>query len=270
MDSSGDPRPAFSTTIAALAADPRLALEAASTLGIRGAQLSGRQRGTRAKDLDGSGRRDLAAAARRLELQLTGIDFWIKGDELLDPSTVDRGVGELIATVRLAADLGGLPVSVRLPDAIEGSLVEAVLAAAERVGVDVVDHAAPPRGGTGRRVDASTNHGGLVVPGAVEKNLVESGVAGLESLLVGIDPPAWSMANLDVLEGAGRGIASLRLADLSADGMRVPVGGPERRFDPRALLAVARTGGFEGMPIIDARRWTDVPAGIASTVHACG
>ena len=108
------------------------------------------------------------------------------------------------------------------------------------------------------------------MPGAVEPGIEAMRIGGdsasIEGVGIGIDPPAWLVAGLDVLEGAAAGVGGVRLADLTADGMRIPAGDPDGRIDPAALLAVARTGGFEGLPVIDARRWNDPLGGIRVTM----
>jgi hypothetical protein len=112
---------------------------------------------------------------------------------------------------------------------------------------------------------------GLIVPGTVETAAPQVPVASaVDGLAVGIDPPAWLVAGLDFMDAAGRGVAAIRLADLTADGMRVAPGDADGRVEPGALIAVARTGGFEGLPLIDARRWSRPVEGVRSTVDRLG
>jgi sugar phosphate isomerase/epimerase len=247
-----DSRPPVAVTLAPLAPDPRHGLEVASTLPVRGVQVSASQPGTRPRDLDRSGRRDLLAAARRRELEIVGIDVWVPSDRLLEGATIDDAVGQLIEAVELAADLGRVAVSTRFP--LEGvdDAISTVVAVAGRLGVAVIDHAASGR---------------LIVPGAVEAGAPAPLVTpAVEGLGVGVDPPAWLVAGLDLLEAAGQGIDALRLADLTTDGMRVPPGDADGRVDPATLVAIARTGGFEGCPLIDARRWSHPVEGVRATV----
>lgn len=280
MTDSVDARPPVAVTLGPLAREPRRGLEVAATLVVRAVQLSDDQSGTRPRDLDRSGRRDLVATARRRELTISGVDSWLAAESLLDPATTDQAVGRLVEAVGLASDLGRLPVSTRLP--VEGGedAIRAVLAVAERLGVPVFDHAVPPRGWEVRRTPGSieaaqggsgpgTGPGGLVIPGESEPTEPQSAVGGgtCDGLAVGLDPPAWSVAGLDPLEAAARGVAGLRLADLTPDGMRVPLGHPDGRIDPTTLVAAARTGGFEGLPVIDARRWANPIAGVRVTLQ---
>ena len=85
MSERDDPRPRAAVTLAPLAPEPRTGLLRASQLGVRAVQLSAGQPGTRPRDLDRSGRRDLLVAARRLELELGGIDAWFSPEALRLP-----------------------------------------------------------------------------------------------------------------------------------------------------------------------------------------
>lgn len=265
-----DSRPPVAVTLAPLAAEPREALDLAARFVVRAVQVSARQSGTRPRDLDRSGRRDLVVSARRRELGIAGVDAWFPAEDLLDRGEVDAAVGRLVEAVELAGELGPVPVATRFPTEGGEEAIRAVLAAAERLGVVVVDHAVPPRG---RRVRSTSKAptagaGGLIVPGAVE--VVEAAAPevgeSIDGLGLGIDPPAWLVAGLDLFEAAGRGVDGLRLADLTRDGMRVPAGDPDGRVDPTALIAIARTGGFDGLPVIDARRWVRPVEGVRATL----
>lgn len=268
MSVEDDPRPRVAVTLAPLDPEPRMGLRQAARLRVPAVQLSAGQVGTRPRDLDRSGRRDLLVAARRLELEIAGIDAWFSSEALTDPDRVDAAMTALMESVELAAELGRLPISLRFPrDGVE-DLIESLVMAGERVGVRILDHAAPPRGSRFDRVDSDTAPQGLLVPGEEEAapTSVECGGAAIEGLGVGLDPPSWLVAGLDPLDAAGRGIESLRLADLTADGMRVPAGDPDGRVDLVALLATARVGGLEAIPVIDARRWADPVAGVQATL----
>ncbi|MFB0986452.1 MAG: hypothetical protein QMB94_09140, partial [Phycisphaerales bacterium] len=146
MPDSSDPRPRLGITLAPLASDPRMGLQAIRRLGIPGVQISAEQKGTRPGDLGQSGRRDLLASARRLELEITGVDAWLDPDGLADSARVDDAVSALLGAIGLAEDLGRVPVSTRFPGEGDEGVIEAVLSAADRVGVRLVDHGVPPRG----------------------------------------------------------------------------------------------------------------------------
>lgn len=270
MHDRDDPRPPVAATLSPLAAEPRQGLEMAARLGVRGVQVSAGQPGTRPRDLDRSGRRDLLVATRRRELAIVGVDAWIRAEDLLDRTTVDAAVDRLLDAIDLAGDLGPVPVATRFPNEGGEEAIRAVLASAERVGVQVVDHAVPPRGRAVKSESASPSAGGgLIVPGSLEivETVEPAPGEAFDGLGFGIDPPAWLVAGLDLLDAAGRRIDALRLADLTRDGMRIPPGDADGRVDPASLLAIARTGGFEGVPIIDARRWTNPVEGIRATVE---
>ncbi|MDE0889733.1 MAG: hypothetical protein OSA40_09780 [Phycisphaerales bacterium] len=272
MPDSSDPRPRLGITLAPLASDPRMGLQAIRTLGIPGVQISAGQKGTRPGDLGQSGRRDLLVSARRLELEITGVDAWLDPDCLADSARVDDAVSALLGAIRLAEDLGHVPVSTRFPGEDDEGVIEAVLSAANRVGVGLVDHGVPPRGMPVRALEAR-RVSGLIIPGETDESVraaePPSGTS-IDGLGIGIDPPAWLVAGLDCLDAVGKGIAALRLADLSRDGMRVPIGDPDGRLDGEVLLVTARTARFDGIPVIDARRWID-PIGMAKvTIDAMG
>ena len=240
MSDSQDIRPQAAITLVALAEDPKIGLSRAASLGVRGIQISAAQPGTRPRDLGESARRDLLASARRQELVLSGIDAWVVRDDLLDPARVGAALEAINESIALAADLGRIPLSIGLPQA-EGAqeVVMAIAAEASRRGVSIVDHAVP----------------------IVERDGI---------FQIGIDPPMWFAAGNDPLDGvreAGGRLGSFRLADLTAEGMRTAVGSSESRLDLQACLLTARVAGFEGLWIVDARKWIDPLAGIHRTLR---
>lgn len=269
MSATDDSRARLGLTLAPLATDPREGLRLIAGSGLPGVQVSAGQAGTRPRDLDGSGRRDLIVAVRRLELEVVGVDAWLDPATLLDPERVDAAVSASLEAIQLAHDLGRVPVSTRLPEEGAESAIEAMLARASRLGVRLVDHGVPPRGREVRALENDREAGGLVLPDPVETSVQPSNPVGsqaIEGLGIGIDPPAWLVGGLDCIDAAARGASAVRLADLSRDGMRIPVGDPDGRIDGLTLVVTARTGGFEGMPVIDARRWPDPIAGVRRTV----
>lgn len=243
MTTLNDTRPAASITLAALGSDPRIGLEHAAALGVRGVQLSAGQKGTRPHDLGQSGRRDVLASARRLELTVSGIDAWIQPDDLLDPDRMDRSLDFVLQAIELASDLGRLPLSLSLPAGPEGEeLVGAIAHRADLLGVDLADHARP--------LDESR-----------------------ASLAWGIDVPAWVASGDDLILAmtqAKRPLRALRLADLDEHASRTAIGGAASRLDVEAILLTARTGGYDGLFTIDARQWNDVRGGVERTLEAIG
>ena len=198
-------------------------------------QLSAGQQGTRPGDLGESGRRDLLAAARRHELEFSGVDAWARPEDLADPARVGAALEAILASISLASDLGRIPVSLRLPAPTDTEEVTtAIERAASKSGVRILDHAVP----------------------VVERDV---------PIGVGIDPPMWLAAGQDPLQGvreAGDRLGSFRIADLTAEGMRDAVGGADSKFDLPACLLTARVVGFQGLWTIDARHWNNPLAGI--------
>jgi len=240
MADSQDTRPRASITLAALGEDPKIGLSRAQSLGIPGIQLSAAQPGTRPRDLGESARRDLMATARRHELVLSGVDAWVRRDDLRDPARMGAALEAILEAIVLASDLGRIPVSLGIPEEDDLSeVIDAIAAEAGRRGVGIVEHSVPI---TQREAPFA----------------------------VGIDPPMWITAGLDPLDGvreAGSRLGSFRLADLTTEGMRTAVGSPESGIDLHACLLTARVGGFEGFWIVDARKWHNPLAGIRRTLE---
>jgi len=238
----------LSVAIAALG-DPAPALAWVSSRGIRGVQLSATHPALRPRDLGPSARRDLRATLTRLELVASGIDAFIPAAHFIDPAHAERAIDAAGAACDLAGELGRVPVTLQLPAAEAGSpesarraeAVRAIVAAAERAGVRIAD---------------------------------ASGAADLPWPPIGLslDPAAALASGEDpslVAVRAGARLASARVVDLLRSGMRGPVGvAGESRLDVLAYRIALETAGFRGLPVIDARQWTDVPAGIEATVAA--
>lgn len=235
-----DIRPRASLTLAALNEAPNIGLEVAASLGCRGVQISAGQPGTRPQDLGGSARRDLIAAARRHELVLSGVDAWARADDLIDPTRVGAALEAIFSAITLASDLGRLSVSLRIPELPpESEVVAAIAEAAARLGVVVLDHGVP----------------------IVKRE---------DGINVGIDPPVWLAAGCDPVDGvreAAERLGSVRVADLTPDGVRDAVGGSESKFDLHEYLITARVVGFDGLWVIDARQFNDVEFGIRRTLR---
>src|SRR4051812_47398878 len=90
------------------AAGPRAAIEWAAAAGFRSVTLDGAAPGVRARDLDRSGRRDLAALLRRRGIGFAGIALWIPPEPLLAPAKTERALGAALGAIELAADLSRL------------------------------------------------------------------------------------------------------------------------------------------------------------------
>ncbi|MCA9288174.1 MAG: sugar phosphate isomerase/epimerase [Phycisphaerales bacterium] len=240
---------------------PRAALAWVASIGVRQVQLDAAAPGMRPRELDRSGRRDVAALLRRHELGLTGLDLWIPGEHLSDPVHLDRAVGAIDASIGLAADLsplvggGGRLVSLTLPDGVAADVVGHIAASADRVGVRVADHAWPARG---ERAGEETTDGSVDAPARVCS----------PSIGIGLDPAAVVLAGQSVAKATARvadRLLTARLCDLSSAGRVLP---GEGRLDVVAYRAcLSLTPG--GTPVvIDVRGLEDQDAAARRMVRA--
>lgn len=244
--------PTLAATIAPLAGEVLEALKVVAAIGYRAVQLSATQVGTRPKDLDISGRKDLTVQLRRFGLSCAGLDLWIPSSHFIDPAFVDRAIDAVSQSITLAAALGRCSVSLALPartDRTQGNLNDvraAVDACAQREGVQVADHG----------VDAAT---GVWTPSS-------SGFVG-----VGIDPAVLLGANQDVCASVtkiGARIVCARVVDLLRTGMRGPPGEPhDARLDLVAYMATLASISLYTSPVVDARQWSDARAGLRITLQ---
>lgn len=228
-------------TLAALPEAPRVLFDRLREGGFAAVQLSSARPGLRPRDLDGSARRDLRATLARREMRIAGIDAWVPPAHLADAATAERAVDALIGAIGLAADLGRVPVSTRLPPPGVADLeVAAILADALRRGVGIADHARPP----------------VARPGAGP----------------GIDPAAClaeDEAPEQAVAAAGEALLAARLVDLSSAGMRIAVGDPsEGRLDLVAYRVALHVVGFAAPLVVDARQWADPWEGLRRSREA--
>lgn len=105
-------RPTLSLGFAGLSlptgADLRGLLETAAAAGFLGVQPDATATDLRARDLDRSARRDIAALLRRNELALTGLDLLIPPGHFADAARADRALAAVVGGIELAADLARL------------------------------------------------------------------------------------------------------------------------------------------------------------------
>ncbi|MCA9290191.1 MAG: hypothetical protein KDA25_03620 [Phycisphaerales bacterium] len=235
----------LSVTIMTDADGPRGALNRLAAAGYRYVQLSATMPGLRPRELDGSARRGLVSALRRLELIPSGLDLWIPPEHFAEAAHMDRAVAATLESIEFAATLRPCPISMILPATGEESasdvleVIEVIRSAAERSGVTIADHAVPP--------------------------------ASRPGFSVGLDPASWFAAGRDpvagVLEVAST-LASARLADLSSTtGLRGPVTGSSR-LDVLAYRVNLTVTGYRGPVVIDTRQWADPWAGALATREA--
>ncbi len=227
---------------------PRRAIEWVGSIGYRAVQLDAAAPGVRARELDRSARRDLAATLRRAELALSGLDLWIPGHHFIDTKHADRAIGAVVGALELAAELAGLVegstpvVCVELPKDLGDGVRGALDGAALSQGAVLADHAWPVR------------------------DEVKEG-AGEAGLRVGLNPAAVLLAGGDPVGAAGalgERLASARVMDLSARGASIP-GEREGKLDLDAYAAALAVGGRVAHPVFDPHGLHDV-AGAAELV----
>ncbi|MEZ6243678.1 MAG: hypothetical protein R3B57_11630 [Phycisphaerales bacterium] len=210
----------------------RAAIAWGGTLSVRGVRLDAAAAGVRARDLDRSARRDLAALLRRTERSLGGLDLWIPPTHFADASRVDRAVAATLGAIELAGDLAALvggasrrSVSVILPGEVDPTVVGSIAAAAEIAGVVVADHAWP---------------------------CAEERSAGIG---VGVDPATVLLAGGDPSEAVSRlggRVVVARLSDANAQGRCLP-GDAAGRLDMVAYSVAIATGGADPEIVVDLR-----------------
>ncbi|MFA6044044.1 MAG: hypothetical protein WC718_03590 [Phycisphaerales bacterium] len=208
------------------AGGPREAIRWAAICGYRWVQLDA---GTlRARELDRSARRDIAATLRREGLQLSGIDLWVPPAHLVSPAEQGRACEALLGAAELLSELAallpgsGTVVSTALHAATPAELVRELSMGFERVGVLLADHAWPAR-------------------------------LSIAPLGVGIDPAAIILAKGEVVGELSRLTSApiaARLSDFAASS-RVPPG--EGALELEAYDAVLHTRGYAEARVVDLR-----------------
>jgi len=190
---------------AGMADGVRAAIRWAGDSGFRGVAIDASTPGLRARDLDRSARRDLAATLRRAGIASAGVDLFLPPEHLDDARRADRAIAALTGALALAAELAALTdgqpvVSVVLPPVAsdEPAWRAPVVHEAQRVGTRIADCAWPASGAA----DA-------VGP-------IGIGIDAAAVAASGADPSA-------AVSRAGAALSSVRVSDW--DGIsRVPVG----------------------------------------------
>lgn len=242
--SHGDARPLLAATVSPLVsagacAGTREALEWLGASGYRGVQLSATDAETRPRELSASARRDLAATLARHELSCAGVDLFIPAAHFTDATLVARAFEATEAAIEFAATLGRAPVTVPLPLDEAGEVRAAVAAVASRHGVDVLLPLTQPS----EFVKCASPFAASIDCAAV--------------LAAGGDPASLALAAQSRLGG-------VRLVDLGRSGLRIPILEPrESRLDALALRISLESAGFNRLPVVDARQWTDPARGLA-------
>lgn len=209
--------------------------------GFRSIQLDAALAGIRARELDRSGRRDLAALLKRIGLGFSGLDLWIPSDHFANAAQADRAVAAVTGACELAAELAvlmdgsGRVVAVDLCSAPAPGVIESLSVFAQREGVEIADHRWP------REQAGSQSRGG------------GSSVGMCIGMCIGIDPAAIIASGADPATEVSRlaaAPAQARLSDLSGAGRTVPGKG---RLDRPGYEAALFTRGYARPVIVDPR-----------------
>ncbi len=244
----------FASADAALR-EPRSALRAASALGYQAVQLDVSVPGLRPRDLDRSGRRDLAAVLRRLDLHLSGVDLWIPPSHFGDPANAERAISAVEQATSLVAELStlvgpgligpqaGRVVCVTLPSALAPDALALLSGAAARQGVRLADHTWP------------SAH-------ASSEGPIAQGIDPASLLSVGVDPSA-------AIAGVKPVIAAARLTDSGEIGRVIP-GSRQGRLDIQAFGVSLSVRGFSACVVVDTRGLVDPDRGARDALSLWG
>lgn len=258
IENQNYPKPPAALAVPIASADleirePRKAIRAASSMGYRAVQLDVATPGLRPRDLDRSGRRDLAAALRRLDLHLAGVDLWIPSAHFIDPANAERALSAVEQAIAHVAELctlvgssplgasAGRLVCLNFPKSLLSDSLAHLTATAAKHGVRLADHTWPSAHAT--------------LEGAIAQ---------------GIDPAAVLSANLDpisAIAAATTGIAAARLTDSSELGRVIP-GSRQGRLDLDAYAASLVVRGFRGCVVVDTRGLVDPDRGAREAISA--
>lgn len=222
-------------TLAPLVAggDPRAVLQLLADAGFHHVQLSAALPGMRPRDLDRSARRDLLARLRRIELTAAGVDLWIPEEHFTQPEHADRAAAAVLDAITLAADLGRVPLSVRLPEDIDDHVVQEWRSRADICGISIADHSSTPHA------------------------LLHSGIDPAALLAAGIDPAAHA-SNTPRLGAA-------RFSDFRDESRVAPGAG---RLDVLAYQVALVSRSFESPVALDLRRVVNPAAALDTAANA--
>mgnify|MGYP003877142679 CR=1 FL=1 len=207
---------------------PRSMIAWVALRGFRAVQLDASLAGIRARELDRSGRRDLAALLKRSGLGFSGLDLWIPPEHFANAAHADRALAAVVGACELAAELAvlmegaGRLVAVDLAAVPAPGVLESLASIAQRDGIEIADHRWP-------RADRTFG------------------------ISVGIDPAAIIASGADpALEVArlAAAPAQARLSDLTGTGRTTPGKG---RLDLAGYEAALFTRGYARALVVDPR-----------------
>ncbi len=214
-------------------------LQAIADGGFRFVQLSAALATMRPRELDRSARRDLLARLRRLELGVSGLDLWIPLEHFAvgteGSGEAERATEAVLEAIELAADLGGVSLSIEFPGDLNGEIASVIAARADVCGVLIAEFG-----------DGVGGEGGRFFG-------------------VGIDPARDLMSDKkpeDEVSRADRLVAA-RFSDADRAGRVVPGCG---RLDVLNYQVSLMTAGFGGAVVLDLRSlaspWSAAVAGV--------
>lgn len=229
----------------------------AREIGYPAVQLNAAEPGARPRELGRSARRDIAASARRAEVEISGVDLWIPAEHFVDEARSDRAIGTACEALAFAAEVVPLASGGRRP------VVSLTLPAGDETNRELVDAAARAIGEHAQRV------GAVVADSQWPPDARSVG----EPIGVGIDPAAVIAEGVTSAAKAasrmGQRLAGARLTDLSSAGMRVEPGGSRGRLDVMTYLVALATAGYDGSVVVDLRGVADA-RGAASRCATLG
>lgn len=244
-------------------------LSVARAAGFRAVALDGTMTGIRARDLDRSGRRDLAALLRRTEIACSGIDLWIPPEHFADSARIDRALSATVEAIALAADLSrlagsgvvnpgqtgalrsGRTISIVLAPATPPEALRAIRERADSCSVRIADCAWPAR--------SSAQSGSQESP---EHDPIGVGLDPATVLQAGGDP-----VNEVTLLTISRRLSSARLSDAGPIG-RVAPGSGSGRLDLAGYAASLAAGGYTSHVPLDLRGVPDQAGAMTSALEA--
>ncbi len=201
-----------------------------TAMGFNAIQLDASAADLRARDLDRSARRDLAALLKRSSAHASGLDLWIPPVHFASSEHQDRALAATRGALELAADLaslGAMPsavVSIELPIDPPAAVLSELRVATDRFGARIADHAV-------RESSQELTNG------------MDLGIDPAAVLAAGQDPTAIS---------SSQRLASARLSDMASSGRVAPLI-ESGRLDALAYKVAIETAGYHAPPILDLR-----------------
>ncbi|MBA4120774.1 MAG: hypothetical protein C0513_08805 [Isosphaera sp.] len=259
---------AGSLDLPGLGSDPadrlRAALAWAAGAGLSGVLIDATRPGLRPRDLDRSGRREIAALLRRHQLAFVGLDLPVPPEHFSSPAHAERALSAAHAAAALAAELHALtadiaspalrapraPIALELPAGAPAALRAELARAAEHTGVWFAD-AGPART---PQPDASP-----ATPPTPSNGPLRDAIDVGRALLDRLDPAA-------AVARSGPRLALLRLAEVTNHGP-IPIGVPPSRLDVLALRIALETSGAPAAVVLDLTGIAD-PAAACASAHA--